>query len=87
MKETTAVQEPKPWGLTRMRPFPGTAVLAPATVVLDPESQTGRWQRPDGSELPALERHKRSETSSETAVRTSPDGNADQGSDQEGDTD
>ncbi|MEV5593277.1 putative ATP-grasp-modified RiPP [Streptomyces sp. NPDC052496] len=78
---------PTPWGLTRMRAFPETVVLAPARVVLDADSQTGRWQRLDDSELPVLDRHKRSETSSETKVLTSADGNSDQGSDQEGDTD
>lgn len=78
---------PRPWGLTRMRPFPETAVAATATVELDPESQTGRWIGPDGLKLPSLERHKRSETSSETTTKTSADGNIDEGSDQQGDTD
>ncbi|WP_267134390.1 putative ATP-grasp-modified RiPP [Streptomyces sp. WAC 00631] len=70
-----------------MRPFPVTAVVTPAAVVLDPESQTGRWIAPDGLPLPSLDRHKRSETSKETKTRTSSDGTADEGSDQEGDTD
>lgn len=78
---------PKPWGLTRMRPFPETAVAATATVVLDPGSQTGRWTGPDGQELPSLDRHKRSETSQETRPQTSLDGNTDEGSDQQGDSD
>lgn len=79
--------EPQPWGLSRMRQFPSAAVLAPARVVLDPGTQTGKWTGVDGSALPVLERHKRSETSSETATRTSSDGDTDQGSDQEGDSD
>lgn len=87
MREATAVPAPKPWGSTRMRPYPKASTLAPARAVLAPESRTARWQHPDGSELSTLERHKRSETSSGTTVLTSPDGNADQGSDQEGDTD
>ncbi|WP_328285708.1 putative ATP-grasp-modified RiPP [Streptomyces sp. GQFP] len=77
----------RPWGLTRMRPFPETAVAAAATVELDPESQTGRWIGADGLALPSLERHKRSETSSETKTKTSADGNIDEGSDQQGDSD
>ncbi|TQE15805.1 putative ATP-grasp-modified RiPP [Streptomyces ipomoeae] len=77
----------RPWGLTRMRPFPATAVLATATVILDPETQTGRWIEPDGLDTPTMARHKRSETSKETKPKTSLDGNTDEGSDQEGDTD
>ncbi|MFE0257268.1 putative ATP-grasp-modified RiPP [Streptomyces sp. NPDC059010] len=70
-----------------MRPFPTTAVLTAATVVLDPETQTGLWIGPDGLELPTMDRHKRSETSTETTTKTSLDGNTDEGSDQSGDTD
>ncbi|WP_249416217.1 putative ATP-grasp-modified RiPP [Streptomyces sp. TS71-3] len=70
-----------------MRPFPVTAVLPATSVVLDPESQTGRWVGPDDSSVPTLDRHKRSETSKETRTKTSLDGNPDQGGDQEGDTD
>ncbi|QES39552.1 hypothetical protein DEJ48_39075 [Streptomyces venezuelae] len=75
-----------PWGLTRMRQFPEVALPA-AEVVLDPESQTGRRMGPDGLEIPALDRHKRSETSKETSTKTSLDGTPDEGSDQDGDTD
>ncbi|MFI2432348.1 putative ATP-grasp-modified RiPP [Streptomyces sp. NPDC018693] len=60
--------------------------MAP-TVVLDPESRTGRWIGPGGPDVPSLDRHKRSETSKETRPKTSLDGNTDEGSDQEGDTD
>jgi putative ATP-grasp target RiPP len=70
-----------------MRPFPAVAVLDAAAVVLDPETQTGRWIGRDGLAAPALTRHKRSETSQETNTKTSLDGNTDQGSDQSGDTD
>ncbi|MEV0278531.1 putative ATP-grasp-modified RiPP [Streptomyces sp. NPDC050610] len=70
-----------------MRPFPTTAVLAAATVVLDPQSQMGRWVGPDGRGVPVLERHKRSETSVETKTKTSLDGTPDEGSDQDGDND
>ncbi|WP_327314812.1 putative ATP-grasp-modified RiPP [Streptomyces sp. NBC_01235] len=70
-----------------MKPFPASAALTAATVVLDPESQTGRWVGPDGRDVPCMDRHKRSETSKETATKTSPDGNTDQGSDQQGDSD
>lgn len=83
MIESTVV----PFGLTRMRPFPDSVVLTPATVVLDPESQTGRWLGPDGLDIPASERHKRSETSKETKTKTSLDGNPDEGGDQQGDSD
>lgn len=78
---------PAPWGLRRMRPFPATEVLPAATAVLDPVSQTVRWLGSDGREMPADARHKRSETSKETTTRTSLDGNPDQGTDQDGDTD
>ncbi|MEU9190135.1 putative ATP-grasp-modified RiPP [Streptomyces sp. NPDC048484] len=70
-----------------MRPFPATAVLAAASVVLDPDSQTARQIDLGGLDLPTLDRHKRSETSKETKPKTSMDGNTDEGSDQEGDTD
>jgi putative ATP-grasp target RiPP len=77
----------KPWGLTRMRNFPATAVLDGAEVVLDPSSQTGMWIGPEGSQAPEMARHKRSETSKETKTKTSLDGDSDDGSDQEGDSD
>ncbi|CAL9427834.1 putative ATP-grasp-modified RiPP [Streptomyces sp. enrichment culture] len=75
-----------PWGLSRMRPYPDREVGPAVEVVLDPGSQTGRWLGADGTEQ-VVARHKRSETSRETQTRTSLDGNTDQGSDQEGDTD
>lgn len=78
---------PVPWGVTRMRRYPDAVVLPAATATVDPVTQTGRWIGTDGIPLPATARHKRSETSKETKTRTSPDGNPDQGSDQEGDTD
>ncbi|GAA2137994.1 putative ATP-grasp-modified RiPP [Streptomyces synnematoformans] len=77
----------RPWGLTRMRPYPATAVLPAVEIVLDPDTQTGRWSDAGGTPVPAMDRHKRSETSRETSTRTSLDGNTDQGSDQEGDSD
>ncbi|WP_327236266.1 putative ATP-grasp-modified RiPP [Streptomyces sp. NBC_01317] len=78
-----------PWGLTRMRPFPAGPRDAPATVVLDPVTQTGVWCDDDGSMVPVtlMSKHKRSETSSETKPRTSLDGTPDEGSDQSGDSD
>lgn len=81
---TTAVA---PWGLSRMKPFPASTVLACAAIVLDPDSQTGRWIAEGGDGLPMMDRHKRSETSQETSTKTSLDGNPDQGSDQSGDSD
>ncbi|WP_435174770.1 putative ATP-grasp-modified RiPP [Actinacidiphila sp. bgisy145] len=78
---------PKPWGLTRMRPFPVSAAVVAGNVVLDAESQTGRWIGPDECSAQSMARHKRSETSKETKTKTSLDGNSDEGSDQEGDTD
>jgi putative ATP-grasp target RiPP len=79
----------RPWGLTRMKRFPATAVLSSGEIVLDPASQTGKWSGADGSEVPEMARHKRSETSKETKTKTSLDGNGnrDEGNDQEGDTD
>ncbi|GGZ18658.1 hypothetical protein GCM10010387_09030 [Streptomyces inusitatus] len=76
-----------PWGVTRMRPYPETAVLPAAEVVLDPATQIGRRVGPDGLDMPPTSRHKRSETNKETKTKTSLDGTPDQGSDQEGDTD
>jgi putative ATP-grasp target RiPP len=85
---TTAVRERvAPWGVDRMRPFPKAAVLPAARAVLDAETQTVLWADPEGNPLPAMDKHKRSETSSETSTQTSSDGNSDQGSDQSGDTD
>ncbi|MFE4828881.1 putative ATP-grasp-modified RiPP [Streptomyces sp. NPDC056672] len=77
----------KPWGLTRMRPFPPGSRISHAVVVLDTETQTGRWLDTEGNPVPVLDRHKRSETSKETKPRTSLDGTPDEGSDQSGDTD
>ncbi|WP_307781967.1 putative ATP-grasp-modified RiPP [Streptomyces sp. MBT65] len=62
-------------------------VLPAATVVLDPTTQTGRWIGPDGLDIPVMDKHEKSETSSETKTKTSLDGEPDEGSDQEGDTD
>ncbi|WP_311039869.1 putative ATP-grasp-modified RiPP [Streptomyces luomodiensis] len=76
-----------PWGLTRMKPFPSGAHLPHATVVLDPETQTGCWSVEDGDLAPVAAKHKRSETSKETKPKTSLDGNTDEGSDQSGDND
>lgn len=70
-----------------MKPFPASAVVPETRVVLDPETQTGRWLAEDGATLPAWDRHKKSETSKETKTGTSLDGNSDQGSDQQGDSD
>ena len=80
---------PKPWGLRRMRPFLAVIELGKATIVLDPDSQIGRWIGSDGLDVPMMDRHKRSETSRETTTKTSLDGdsNADEGSDQQGDND
>ncbi|WP_019358685.1 MULTISPECIES: putative ATP-grasp-modified RiPP [Streptomyces] len=75
-----------PWGLTRMRPYPRTVTMPTADAVLDSVTQTARWVGPDRAGVPAS-RHKRSETANETSTKTSLDGNTDEGSDQEGDTD
>ncbi|RLU78113.1 hypothetical protein CTZ27_37970 [Streptomyces griseocarneus] len=76
-----------PWGLTRMAPFPGVARIPYAELVLDPDTQIARPVDGNGLPVPVMDRHKRSETSKETATKTSLDGTSDQGSDQEGDTD
>ncbi|MFH8556634.1 putative ATP-grasp-modified RiPP [Streptomyces celluloflavus] len=83
----TPATSPTAWGLGRMRPFPRTARLPYAAITLDPHTQTGEWLAADGSKVPALDRHKASETSAETTTSTSLDGNRDQGSDQSGDSD
>ncbi|MFE4665277.1 putative ATP-grasp-modified RiPP [Streptomyces sp. NPDC056716] len=80
----------KPYGLTRMRPFPKPAVVeGPVTAVLDPDTQTAVWNGSDEHGTPTLDRHKRSQTVAETKPKTSLDGeaNADEGNDQEGDQD
>lgn len=76
-----------PWGLTRMKPFPRGPQVPDHTIVLDPETQTGRWLNEDGSVAPVTDKHKKSMTSKETRTRTSMDGNPDEGHDQESDTD
>ncbi|MCC3770549.1 putative ATP-grasp-modified RiPP [Streptomyces sp. UNOC14_S4] len=76
-----------PWGLTRMAPFPEAVRIPYAKLVLDPDTQIARPVDENGMPVPVLDRHKRSETSKETATKTSLDGTPDQGSDQEGDTD
>ncbi|TWV42676.1 putative ATP-grasp-modified RiPP [Streptomyces misionensis] len=76
-----------PWGVGRMRPFPATAVLPAASMVLNAETQTADWSAPDDVPVLAMDRHRRSETSKETSTQTSLDGTPDQGSDQAGDSD
>ncbi|MGW1463737.1 putative ATP-grasp-modified RiPP [Streptomyces sp. NPDC002308] len=76
-----------PWGVTRMKPYPETIALPSAKVVLNADTQTGRWIDPDGLDVPLAAKHKRSETSKETKTKTSLDGTPDEGNDQEGDTD
>jgi putative ATP-grasp target RiPP len=82
-----SLQSALPWGLTRMAPFPEEAPAPAPHIVLDPVTQSARWLNCDGAELPAWERHKKSETARETSTRTSLDGTSDQGSDQSGDSD
>jgi putative ATP-grasp target RiPP len=87
LPENPVTELAQPWGLSRMRPFPESAVVPAGRVELDAWTQTGRWVGEDGAAVPVLDRHKRSETSKETSTRTSLDGNSDAGSDQEGDSD
>jgi putative ATP-grasp target RiPP len=87
MKSKVRDDRINPWGVSRMKPFPTAAVLPAARAVLDAETQTAVWMRLDGTPMPTLDRHKRSETSQETATKTSLDGTPDQGSDQQGDND
>ncbi|MGW4491678.1 putative ATP-grasp-modified RiPP [Streptomyces sp. NPDC004376] len=83
----TSPEQVKPWGLGRMRPYPPAAVLPAARAVLDSHTQVPTWVGPDGVQLTAEAKHKRSETSQETSTKTSLDGTPDQGSDQNGDSD
>jgi putative ATP-grasp target RiPP len=52
-----------------MKPFPASTVLLCAAIVLDPDSQTGRWIAEDSNGIPMTDRHKRSETSKETSTK------------------
>ncbi|MFJ6566764.1 putative ATP-grasp-modified RiPP [Streptomyces sp. NPDC091292] len=70
-----------------MRPYPEAAPCPDAEVVLDLATQTGRWVGPDGLDVPLTGKHKRSQTCKETKTKTSLDGNKDEGSDQNSDTD
>ncbi|MGW2369595.1 putative ATP-grasp-modified RiPP [Streptomyces sp. NPDC001667] len=79
--------ESLPWGLTRMAPFPDAVRLPYEQLVLDPDTQIPRRLDERGEPVPLMDKHKRSETSKETATKTSLDGTSDQGSDQEGDVD
>lgn len=74
-----------PWGLTRMRPFPAGEPFPWTTIVLDAETQMGKWLDEDGIPVPMDGKHQKPSTSSETKPRTSLDGNSDEGSDQETD--
>lgn len=87
MQTTELVHDLRPWGIDRMRPFPPTGILPTVHPVLDAETQTTVWLDVDGSLVPELDRHRRSETSKETKTKTSLDGTPDQGSDQQGDSD
>ncbi|MFD5252088.1 putative ATP-grasp-modified RiPP [Streptomyces bobili] len=87
MQTTPPIDRLTPWGIGRMKPFPPAVVLPATLAVLDPDTQITTWLDTDGTPLPALDRHKRSETSKETSTKTSLDGTPDQGSDQQGDSD
>jgi putative ATP-grasp target RiPP len=87
MQATAPDDQIAPWGVSRMKPFPPAEVLPAARAVLEAATQTAVWTDPDGSLLPTLDKHKRSETSRETATKTSMDGTSDEGSDQHGDSD
>ncbi|MFI0810109.1 putative ATP-grasp-modified RiPP [Streptomyces echinatus] len=45
------LDQAKPWGLGRMRPYPTAAVLPAARPVLDPGTQVPAWVSPDGTPL------------------------------------
>ncbi|CAL9471746.1 hypothetical protein SUDANB145_02841 [Streptomyces sp. enrichment culture] len=87
MEITMQPTELAPWGVCRMRPFPPEAISSVARPSLDHGTQLPVWTSPDGAPMPSLDRHKRSETSKETTTRTSLDGEPDEGSDQQGDSD
>ncbi|MGP2435924.1 putative ATP-grasp-modified RiPP [Streptomyces sp. JW3] len=87
MEDTMQPAALAPWGIGRMRPFPRSEILPAAHLSLDAETQLPVWTDASGVPVPALERHKRSETSKETTTRTSLDGEPDEGSDQQGDSD
>lgn len=87
MQATAPDHQVTPWGVSRMKPFPPASVPPAARALLDAETQTAAWVDPDGTLVPTLDRHKRTETSKETATKTSLDGTPDQGSDQQGDSD
>ncbi|MEU6668023.1 hypothetical protein [Streptomyces sp. NPDC046727] len=56
-----------------MKPYPESAVVVSAAVVLVPVSQTARWPGQEDLILPTMGRHKRSETNTETKPKTSLD--------------
>ncbi|MFI6691865.1 putative ATP-grasp-modified RiPP [Streptomyces sp. NPDC050433] len=74
-----------PWGLTRMRPFPPGEPFPCTTIVLNPETQMGQWLDEDGVPVPMGGKHQKPSTARETKPKTSLDGNADEGTDQETD--
>ncbi|MEU5095049.1 putative ATP-grasp-modified RiPP [Streptomyces sp. NPDC020996] len=58
-----SLDQVKPWGLERMRPYPAAAVLPTTRPVLDPHTQIPAGGCPDGAPLPVEARHKRSNSS------------------------
>jgi putative ATP-grasp target RiPP len=65
------VQTHKPWGLSRMAPYPESGSLPYARVELDPQTQTGVWLDEAGLPVPVAERHKKTTTATETLTQTS----------------
>lgn len=71
----------RPWGLGRLGPYPTTAKLPFATVVIDPDSQTGVFRDHLG-EVVEMGKHGTS-TGTETSTSTNLDSQPDQGHDQD----
>ncbi|WP_433341781.1 putative ATP-grasp-modified RiPP [Streptomyces sp. CA-253872] len=84
---STAAQAVPPWGTSRLRPFPPAVAVPGVAAEIDPDTQLG-IVRDGAGQVVEMGKHGTG-TGRETSTSTSPDGQngADQGSDQEHDSD
>lgn len=69
----------RPWGLSRMEPFPPTEPLRYDRVEVDPTTQTGRYLDPTGTPLEAGDHGTNKSQASPYQTAVGGDGNGPQG--------
>ncbi|WP_133739637.1 putative ATP-grasp-modified RiPP [Actinorugispora endophytica] len=80
-------EHPRPWGLSRMAPYPASAPRPYSRVELDPQSQTGRYFDPSGRPLEAGKHGTNAEVQSPYETPVGGDGEGPQGTQTDTSTD